>query len=81
MDTRSQGITLFTAIWALIATLVIIQLWLLAAALDALLGGHTAVLLPAAVASLVLFLVNGAILLHALNFDHRIRDGEASQRG
>ncbi len=81
MDTRPQGITLFTAICALIATLVIIQLWLLAAALDALLGGHTAVLLPAAVASLVLFLVNGAILLHALTFDHRIRESEASQRG
>ena len=52
----------------------VIQLWLLAAALDALLGGHTAVLFPAAAASAVLFLVNAGLLLHALNFDRRLRD-------
>jgi uncharacterized membrane protein YjjP (DUF1212 family) len=58
----------------LVGTLVVIQLWLLAAAIDALLSGHTNVLIPAALASIVVFLVNGGLLLHALNFDRRVRD-------
>ena len=39
METRQQGTTLFSAILVLIATLVVIQLWLVAAALEALLAG------------------------------------------
>jgi hypothetical protein len=74
MDTPRQGLPLFTAICVLVGTLVVIQLWLLAAALDALLGGHMTVLVPAAAASIVLFLVNGGLLLHARNFDRRVRD-------
>ena len=35
MENRSQGLPLFTAICFLIGTLVIVQLWLLAAALEA----------------------------------------------
>ena len=38
MRQRGQGLTLFTAILWLVGILVIIQLWLVAAALDALLG-------------------------------------------
>ena len=74
MDTPRQGLPLFTAICALVATLVVIQLWLLSAAIDAMLGGHAAVLAPAAAASIILFLVNGGLLLHAFNFDRRVRD-------
>jgi F0F1-type ATP synthase assembly protein I len=73
MDTPRQGIPLFTAICVLVGTLVVIQLWLLSAALDALLGGHTTVLWPAAAASIVLFVLNGRLLLHARNFDRRLR--------
>lgn len=74
MDTPRQGIPLFTAICFLVGTLVVIQLWLLAASIDALLSGHMKVLVPAAIASLVLFFVNGSILVHARNFDRRVRD-------
>ena len=74
MDTPRQGLPLFTAICVLVGTLVVIQLWLLAAAIDALLSGHTSVLVPAAAASIVLFFVNGGLLLHARNFDRRVRD-------
>ena len=74
MDTPRQGLPLFTAICLLVGTLVVIQLWLLAAAIDALLSGHANVLVPAAAASVVIFLVNGGLLLHARNFDHRVRD-------
>jgi F0F1-type ATP synthase assembly protein I len=68
-----QGLTLFTAILWLIGIVVVIQLWLVSAALDALLGGDRHVLLPAALASLVLFLLNGSLLLFVLRFDRRVR--------
>ncbi|HVE87851.1 MAG TPA: DUF6755 family protein [Myxococcales bacterium] len=73
MDTPRQGLPLFTAICMLIGTLVVIQLWILSAQIDALLGGHLGVLAPAAGASLVLFLACGGLLLHARNFDRRVR--------
>lgn len=73
MGTPRQGVQLFTAICLLIGTVVVIQIWLLAAAIDAMQSDHTAVLLPAAIASLVLCAVNGALLLHALGFDRRMR--------
>jgi hypothetical protein len=73
VDTPRQGITLFTAACVLIGTVVVIQLWLVAAALDALLGGHTGVLVPAAVASLVLCLVDAGLLRLALGLDRRLR--------
>ncbi|HET9886234.1 MAG TPA: DUF6755 family protein [bacterium] len=72
MDTPRQGLALFTTICLLVGILVVIQLWLLSAALDALLSGHTSILFPAAAASVVLFLLNGALLLHARNFDRRV---------
>jgi hypothetical protein len=80
MDTPRQGLPLFTAICSLVGTLVVIQLWLLAAAIDALLGGHLDILLPAAAASAVLFFVCGGLLLHAINFDRRVRARGANER-
>ena len=73
MNVRAQGIALFTALSVLIATLVIIQLWLVAASLDALLSDQMKVLWPAAVASFALFLINGALVLYALDFDKKVR--------
>ena len=58
-----QGIKLLTAISAFIATIVVIQLWLVAASLEALYSNDTAVLVPATVASAVLFLVNLLLLM------------------
>jgi hypothetical protein len=71
--TRQQGITLFTAILWLVGIVLIIQLWLVSAALEALLAGETRVLVPAAVASLALFLLNGSLILFVLQFDRRWR--------
>jgi hypothetical protein len=70
---RQQGLTLYTAVLWLIGTVVVIQLWLVAAALDALLGGETGVLIPAAIASLALFLLNAGLLTLVLRFDRRLR--------
>ena len=54
MSTRGQGTTLFSAILILIATAVVVQLWLLTVAMEALLSGKHQILLPAAAGSTVL---------------------------
>ena len=71
MIPRRQGASFFSAILVLVATMVMIQLWLVAAALDALLSNDHEVLLPAALGSLAIFAVNGLLLLAALRFDRR----------
>jgi hypothetical protein len=74
METRQQGSTLFSAILVLIATLVVIQLWLVAAALDALLARQTSVLVPTALAAGFLFLLNAGLLWFVVAFDRRLRE-------
>ena len=76
LQKREQGLTLFTAILCLVVVVVILQLWLVAGALDALLAGETEILVPAAVASLALFLLNGALTLAVIRLDRRIRRAE-----
>jgi hypothetical protein len=73
VETRQQGSTLFSAVLVLIALLVVIQLWLVAAALDALLALQFAVLIPTAVASGVLFVLSGGLLWYVVSFDARLR--------
>jgi hypothetical protein len=73
VETREQGSTLFSAVLVLIATLVVIQLWLVAAALEALLARQLAVLVPTAVASSVLFILSGGLLWYVVSFDQRLR--------
>jgi hypothetical protein len=74
METRQQGATLFSAILVLIATLVVIQLWLVAAALDALLARQSTVLVPTAAAAAALFVVNAGLLWWVRSFDRRLRE-------
>ena len=73
METRQQGSTLFSAVLVLIAILVVIQLWLVAAALDALLARQIGVLVPTAIASLALFILSGGLLWYVVSFDARLR--------
>jgi hypothetical protein len=74
METRQQGSTLFAAVLVLIATLVVIQLYLLAAAVEALLSRHLAVLVPTALASAALLAVNAGLLWYVRSFDARLRE-------
>ena len=76
MHTRQQGTVLFTGILVLIGTLVIIQLWLLTAALEALLARSYEVLVPASIASGVLFAFNALLLRYVVTFDDRVRREE-----
>ena len=73
METRQQGSTLFSAVLVLIAILVVIQLWLVAAAVDALLSRQMVVLGPTAIASGVLFALSGGLLWYVVSFDARLR--------
>jgi hypothetical protein len=73
LETPRQAVTLFTAVSLLIGVIVIIQLWLVAAALDALLSGQTTVLVPAGIASLALLLINSGLLLLIIRLDRRVR--------
>jgi hypothetical protein len=60
--TREQRTTIIYCILGLVLILVILQLWLLTATMNAYLGGDDAVILPAALASLVCFLLNAALI-------------------
>ena len=69
MTIRSQGSTLFSAILILVATTVVVQLWLLTFSMEALLRGQFGTLIPAALASTALLLVNGGLLRYVFRFD------------
>lgn len=73
MHTRQQGAVLFSGILVMLGILVVIQLWLVTAGLEALLAHETAVLVPAAIASLVLLAVNAALLRYVVVFDAHVR--------
>ena len=73
METRQQGSILFSAVLVLIALLVVIQLWLVAAALDALVARQFVVLVPTAIASGVLCVLSGGLLWYVVSFDARLR--------
>lgn len=73
METRQQGSTLFSAVLVLIAIVVVIQLWLVAAAVDALMARQTTVLIPTAVASAGLLVLSGGLLWYVISFDARLR--------
>jgi len=66
---RDQATTIVSGILAVVALIVVLQLWLLTATMDALLGGDFGVLAPAAWVSLGCFLLNLGLLryLHRLN--------------
>lgn len=70
---QSQGTTLFNALLALVAMGVVVQLWLLAATVDALLRHESGTPLHAAIASGALFVINGLLVLYVFGFDKKIR--------
>lgn len=59
---RSQRMTIVNGILCLVVILVILQLWLFTATMNAYLGGDSTILLPAALASLVCLGLNVGLL-------------------
>lgn len=75
MDTRKQGSVVFNAVLVLVGTLIIIQLWLVAAGLDAHLRGERGIPVAAAAASIALLGVNAGLLGYVIRINRRIREG------
>lgn len=60
--TREQRLTIVHGILCIVLILVVLQLWLLSATMNAFLGGDEGVIWPAAAASIVCFLLNLGLL-------------------
>jgi hypothetical protein len=60
--TRDQRTTIVYGMLAFVLMLVVLQLWLLTATMNAYLGGDESVVVPAAAASLVCLLLNAGLL-------------------
>ena len=72
--THRHGLMAIDGALALIAILLIIQMWLLTATLDSYLAGHTEVVLPAAIVSGVLFLACAGLHLFVRRIDADARE-------
>ena len=59
---RSQRMTIVTGMLVFVAIIIVLQLWLLTATMNAYLGGDTTILLPAAIASSFCLLLNVGLL-------------------
>jgi hypothetical protein len=67
--TREQRTTMVYGILGVVLVTVMLQLWLLAASMNAYLGGDDAVVVPAALASLLCFALNLGLLRHLYRMD------------
>ncbi len=67
--TRSQRLTIANAILMFVVLLVVLQLWLLVATMNAYLGGDTAVALPMALVSIALVGLNLGLLRYLYRFE------------
>ncbi len=70
--TRNQRATILAGMLAFVMLLVVLQLWLLSATMNAYLGGDESVIWPAAVASLLCLLLNAGLLRYLYKLDGTI---------
>ena len=66
---RSQRMTIVTGMLALVLILVVLQLWLLTASVNAFLGGDRSIVVPALGASLACFVLNVGLLRYLYRLD------------
>jgi hypothetical protein len=66
-----QRITIVHGILCIVLILVVLQLWLLTATMEAFLNGENSILLPAAFASLICLGLNGGLLMYLYKMDER----------
>ncbi len=66
---RAQRMTIVNAMLAFVVLIVILQLWLLTATLNAYLGGDTATVVPAALVSLACLGLNTGLLWYLFGLD------------
>jgi hypothetical protein len=66
---RVERTTIVSGILCIVLTLVLMQLWLFTATMNAWLDGDESVVWPAAIASLVCFSLNGGLLWYLFRLD------------
>ncbi len=66
---RSQRMTIVLGIMCIVAIIVVLQLWLFTATMEAFLGGNNAIALPAFLASVVCLLLNLGLFYYLRNLD------------
>ena len=67
--TRAQRMIIVYGILCMVLILVILQVWLLSAIMNAYLGGDESVIWPGALTSLVCLVVNGGLLRYLYSLD------------
>jgi F0F1-type ATP synthase assembly protein I len=67
---RSQRMTIVLGISLTVATIIVLQLWLFTATVNAYLGGDTSILLPGALVSLACLGLNLGLLRYLYGLDH-----------
>ena len=73
IHTRSERLTIIYGVLCFTLILVVLQLWLLTATMNAYLGGDESVIWPAAGASLVCLALNAGLLRYLYHLDHMRR--------
>ena len=70
---RQRGLTAISGAMALIVVLLIVQIWLLTASLEAFLAGHNSVAVPAAITSGVILLICVGLYIFVLRVDAEVQ--------
>ncbi len=69
---RSQRMTIATGILSVVGVILVLQLWLFTATMEAFLGGNNTVAIPALIASVVCFLLNVGLFYYFRNLGRQI---------
>jgi len=68
---RQQKTTIVFGILSIVLIMVVLQLWLLTATMNAFLAGQDRVVIPAAIASIVCFALNAGLLSYVYRMERR----------
>lgn len=79
--TRRGGVTAIDGAMALIAILLIVQMWLLTATLESYLAGYSEPIIPAAILSSFIFVACAGLYLFVRRIDADVRSRPKSETG
>jgi hypothetical protein len=68
---RQQKTTIVFGILSIVLMIVVLQLWLLTATMNAFLAGQERVIVPAALASIICFALNAGLLTYVYKMERR----------
>lgn len=76
LQPKTRGLTAIAGAMSLIAVLLIVQIWLLSAALEAFLAGKRSSAMPAAIFSGLMFLISFGLYLFVDSVDSDVRNSD-----